>query len=467
VIESLFHPAIDGLKIIDLPLHGDNRGWFKENWRRSQFDVILGSEFEPVQQNMSFNGKRGTTRGFHAEPWNKLISVATGSVFAAWVDLRSGPNFGKTWFTTIGPGTSVYVPKGVANAYQTLEPDTTYTYLVDGYWKASSIYTMVNVGDLSLGIDWPIPLERAIISDKDLKHPPLENVTPIFTQPRILLLGAGGQIGQSLLEMFPGCVAYSRAELDVTHAESLESVPWSEFDVVINASAYTKVDNAEKMPMAATCWEVNVRALERITRYSRQNNLLLIHFSSDYVFDGDSESPYLESDTPHPINRYGLSKLIGDQLVSTLKQHYIIRTSWVIGSGKNFVKTIARCAAANRNIQVVSDQLGRLTFVDDIAKGVAHLLEWKPPAGIYNLTGSGPAQSWCDYAKEIYSLSGANPDLIEPVSSDTYAERKELASRPRFGVLDIGKFNAIGFKPSTISVSLVTYLNGLRLDIKE
>jgi dTDP-4-dehydrorhamnose reductase/dTDP-4-dehydrorhamnose 3,5-epimerase len=466
VIASKLHPLIDGLTIIELPLHGDKRGWFKENWRRNQFDTILDREFEPVQQNMSFNSQIGTTRGFHAEPWNKLISVATGSVFAAWVDLRSGTNFGKTWFTTIGPGTSVYVPKGVANAYQTLEPDTTYTYLVDGYWKASSIYTMVNLGDLSLAIDWPIPLEQAIISDKDLRHPSLEHVTPIISPPRILLLGAGGQIGQSLLEIFPNCEAHSRAELDVTHAASLESIPWSEFDVVINASAYTKVDDAEKLPMAKTCWETNVGALELITKYSRLHNLLLIHFSSDYVFDGDSESPYLESDTPNPLNRYGLSKLIGDQLVSTLKQHYIIRTSWVIGSGRNFVKTIAKCADEKKSIQVVSDQVGRLTFVNDIARGVVHLLENRPPAGIYNLTGSGPAKSWCDYAKDIYSLSGANPELVAPVSSETYAQGKELAARPKFGVLELEKFNSIGFEPDNIAASLVSYLKRLRAEVE-
>lgn len=122
--------AIDGLLIVDLPRPGDNRVWFKENWQRAKATAAGLPDFVPVQNNISFNGTRGTTRGIHAEPWDKYVSVATGSIFGAWVDLRRGPGFGTVVTHEITPSTAVFVPRGVGNAFQTLEDATAYTYLV-------------------------------------------------------------------------------------------------------------------------------------------------------------------------------------------------------------------------------------------------------------------------------------------------------------------------------------------------
>ena len=134
---------IAGLEIHDLTLHKDNRGWFKENW--------AGQALVPQQQNVSYNARRGATRGMHAEPWDKWVSVATGRVFGAWVDMRAGSDtYGETYTCEIGPDTAVFVPRGVANGFQALEDDTTYIYLVNQRYSPGGAYFSYREIDLSL-----------------------------------------------------------------------------------------------------------------------------------------------------------------------------------------------------------------------------------------------------------------------------------------------------------------------------
>ena len=193
---------IPGFLRIDLTVHGDNRGWFKENWQREKMVALGLPDFGPVQNNISFNDEVGVTRGIHAEPWDKFVSVATGRVFGAWVDLREGPSFGTVYTCEIDPSVAVYVPKGVGNAYQTLEPNTAYTYLVNDHWSPEAQYTFLNLADETVAVPWPIPLEQAILSDKDKAHPRLEQVTPFPALPaqgrRVLVTGANGQLAASL-----------------------------------------------------------------------------------------------------------------------------------------------------------------------------------------------------------------------------------------------------------------------------
>lgn len=172
--------SIPGLLEFDLAVFGDNRGWFKENYQRQKLVTLgLPEDFHIVQNNISFNQMRGVTRGVHGEPWDKFISVAYGSVFAAIVDLRSGDNFGRVETFELNPGKAIFVPKGCGNSFQTLEDNTIYTYLVNGYWSADAQYTMVNLSDPKLAIQWPIPLKQAEISDKDKAHPFISEVKPI------------------------------------------------------------------------------------------------------------------------------------------------------------------------------------------------------------------------------------------------------------------------------------------------
>lgn len=170
---------IPGFYVIDLVLNGDNRGWFKENYQRAKMEALGLPHFEIVQNNFSFNAEKGVTRGLHAEPWEKFISVASGRIFGAWVDLRKGDSFGKVFTAEITPEKAFFVPRGVANGYQTLENNITYTYLVNEHWSPDAKYAAVNLFDPTLKIDWPIGQDQAIVSEKDKNTPLLKDVTPM------------------------------------------------------------------------------------------------------------------------------------------------------------------------------------------------------------------------------------------------------------------------------------------------
>ncbi len=168
--------VINGLFEINLVVNGDNRGWFKENYQQAKLEALGLPHFESVQNNISYNVEVGVTRGLHAEPWDKFISVANGDVFGAWVDLRLGPGFGQVFTARIDPGKAIYVPRGVANGFQTLDPNVVYTYLVNDHWSPNAKYSLVNLFDPELAIDWPYKQNEAIISEKDANHPTLSSL---------------------------------------------------------------------------------------------------------------------------------------------------------------------------------------------------------------------------------------------------------------------------------------------------
>lgn len=171
--------ALPGFYEIDLVVNGDQRGWFKENYQRAKMEDLGLPNFEIVQNNISFNAEVGVTRGLHAEPWEKFISVANGRVFGAWVDLRRGESFGKVLTLEITPEKAVFVPRGVANGYQTLEPNVAYTYLVNEYWSPDTKYLSVNLFDSQLDIAWPISKDAAIVSEKDAGNPFFNDIKPM------------------------------------------------------------------------------------------------------------------------------------------------------------------------------------------------------------------------------------------------------------------------------------------------
>jgi dTDP-4-dehydrorhamnose 3,5-epimerase len=169
---------VPGLYHVALPIHTDGRGWFKESFQRAKLEAQGFPHFEVVQSNVSYNSDVGVTRGIHAEPWEKYISLAHGRAFAAIVDLRPGPGFGRVETFELHPGNAIFVPRGCGNSYQTLTADVVYTYLVNAHWSPEASYTNVNAYDPALGIAWPVPAERAIRSPKDVALPPLSAVSP-------------------------------------------------------------------------------------------------------------------------------------------------------------------------------------------------------------------------------------------------------------------------------------------------
>lgn len=455
---------IPGVLVFDLPVHGDNRGWFKENWQRQKMTALGLPDFGPVQNNISFNDSVGTTRGIHAEPWDKFISIATGRVFGAWVDLRAGESFGQVFTTELDPSTAIFIPRGVGNAFQTLEPNTAYTYLVNDHWSADaqSQYTFLNLADDTVAIDWPIPLDQAELSDKDRKHPFLADVTPM-QPPRIAVLGASGQLGHALAEALPGSGLgaadfLDQADLDLTDPASIDAFDWSRYATIINAAAYTNVDGAETTEGRELCWAINATAVAHLAKAAIANRITLVHVSSDYVFDG-TRDPHTEGEPLAPLGVYGQAKAAGDLAVETVPQHYLLRTSWVIGEGKNFVRTMASLAERGISPSVVDDQVGRLTFTTDIAAGIIHLLTHGAEYGTYNISNEGPAQSWAQIAGTVYALTGHDASQVTGISTAEYFAGKQVAPRPLKSSLDLTKIEATGFVPRDADAALAAYLH--------
>ena len=439
--------AIPGLLIIDLDVHGDNRGWFKENWQREKFTGLAPelASFQPVQNNISFN-HAGATRGLHAEPWDKLVSVAHGKIFGAWCDLREGSeSFGEVVTHEVGPETAVFVPRGVANGFQALE-ETSYCYLVNEHWSAEARYAAVN---LSI-VDWP--LEPTEISDKDKQHPDLAEVSPMPAR-RILVTGANGQLGRALKRLLTDAEFCTHADFDITHPPERN---WKQYSAIINCAAYNDVNGAENDRAAA--WAVNAEAPARLARIAAENQLTLVHVSSDYIFDGTNEV-HSEEELPSPLSAYGASKAAGDTAAQTAPQHYVIRTSWVFGDGENFMSTMRRLANKGVEPKVIHDQRGRPTFAEDLAKGIVHLLNSDADYGVYNLSNSGDTVGRDEIAMAVFIGLGHDPAEVTPVSTEQYREiAGPEAPRPKESTLALDKIEATGFKPQNWRAALALYL---------
>ena len=448
---------IPGLLVVRLDVHADARGWFRENWQREKMLAVGLPDFEPVQHNLAFNARRGTTRGVHIEPWDKLVSVVTGRVFGAWVDFRDGPGYGRSHYLEIDSSTAVFIPRGVGNSYQTLDDDVAYTYLINGHFDTSLVYPALRLDDPTVAIPWPVPLAEAVVSEKDLNNPSLADVVRL--EPRkTLVIGCRGQLGRALVAEFPDAVAVDVDELDLTDPAAVDKWPWRDFDLVLNAAAYTAVDAAEADEGRRAAWAANAVAPATLARIADRHRQTLVHFSTEYVFDG-TRPDHTEDEPLSPLGVYAQSKAAGDLAVGTAKRHYLIRTSWLVGDGGNFVRTMQRLAAEGVSPRVVDDQVGRLTFADELARATRHLLETGAAYGAYHCTGSGPPTTWADVARRVFELCGRDPADVTAVSTEEYAAGQDLAPRPRSSVMSLAKLEATGFTPRPAWEALSDYLS--------
>jgi dTDP-4-dehydrorhamnose 3,5-epimerase len=456
--ELAFHETtIPGLLIADLPVHGDSRGWFKENYQKEKMTVLGLPEFDAVQNNISFNADAGVTRGIHAEPWDKFISVGSGRIFGAWVDLRQGDSFGKVFTAELDPTKAIFVPRGVGNGFQALEDNTVYTYLVNDHWSADAQYTFLNLADETAGINWPIPLARAGLSDKDKNHPRLSEVVPMKPK-RTLITGSNGQLGRALQVEFPDAEFTDYKELDITSSNLESARNWRQYETIINAAGYTAVDKAETPEGREAAWELNAGAVANLGKIATKHSITLVHISSDYVFDG-TKTAHTEDEPFSPLGVYAQTKAAGDIAATMVPKHYITRTSWVIGDGNNFVRTMQSLAEKGIKPSVVNDQIGRLTFTDDLARGIKHLINIKAPYGTYNISGDGESASWADIAADVYELAGHSRDEVTGISTTQYYEGKsDISPRPLRSTLNLDKIKATGFVPTDWQQSLKDYL---------
>jgi dTDP-4-dehydrorhamnose reductase len=247
----------------------------------------------------------------------------------------------------------------------------------------------------------------------------------------ILITGTTGQIGGELLRLFPDALAPTRATLDLTSEASIRTcIRTHQPRWIINPAAYTAVDKAESEPALAHA--INADAPRILGEEAARIGATVLHFSTDYVFDGTKSTPYLESDPTNPISVYGASKLAGEQaLAATGAAHIILRTSWVYGAtGKNFLLTILKLAATRPELSIVADQHGAPTAAADLAGIVAQIITSpEPPSGIYHATSQGET-TWYGFATEILRLANIPPPVLPiPTSAYPTPARRPLHSR--------------------------------------
>ena len=277
--------------------------------------------------------------------------------------------------------------------------------------------------------------------------------------PNYLVTGASGQLGQCfqyLAKQFPKLRLYfvNANEVDITLTATLQSFyQVASFDGIINCAAYTQVDQAEKEPEMA--YKINVEGLKNVIAFAEEKSVSLIHFSTDYVFSGDTDQPYNEADHKDPQGVYGQSKNEGEELLlKSLCEHVIIRTSWLFSPyGNNFVKTIARLAKERTQLKVVEDQWGRPTYGLDLAKAVLHLIDNN---SIYNFpilhyANQGKC-NWKQFAAAIIKEMGIQCS-VQGVTSENYPT---LAKRPKFSVLDTERIE------QQLGIPIPTWQNSLK-----
>jgi dTDP-4-dehydrorhamnose reductase len=255
------------------------------------------------------------------------------------------------------------------------------------------------------------------------------------SKPVILILGGAGMLGTDLRALFPerSILAPSSAQLDIRDAAAVTEAA-SGADVVINAAAYTAVDEAETHEEEAHA--VNAVGAENAARAAADAGAAFVQLSTDYVFDGSAIEPYREDAPRTPMSAYGRTKAEGEERV--LAAHpspYIVRTAWLYGAaGRNFPRTMLSLAAERDTVSVVTDQVGQPTWTADLAELIATLLEVRPASGVYHATNSGKT-TWFGFARAVFERAGLDPDRVQPTDSGEFVRP---APRPAFSVLGHG-----------------------------
>lgn len=273
-----------------------------------------------------------------------------------------------------------------------------------------------------------------------------------------LIIGANGQLGQALQAQYPNAQAVDAAELDITDLAAVEAFDWSGVTTILNAAAYTNVDGAETPEGRVAAWKVNATGPANLTKVAIKNDITVVHISTDYVFDG-TQDLHTEDEAFSPLSVYGDCKAAGDIAVGFNPKHYILRTSWVIGEGKNFVRTMLGLGEKGISPTVVADQIGRLTFTSELVKAIDHLLSTTAAYGTYNVSNSGESASWADITRTIFTEAGFNALTVTDTTTAEYFEGKEnIAPRPLQSTLDLQKIQATGFTSKDWRVDLKTYI---------
>lgn len=272
-----------------------------------------------------------------------------------------------------------------------------------------------------------------------------------------LIIGANGQLGTALRAKYPGARSADVGELDITNLKSVANFDWSKIKVILNAASYTNVDGAETAEGRIAAWLVNATAVSHLVQAAQQHDLTLVHISTDYVFDGTQDN-HAEDEPYSPLGVYAQTKAAGDIAVSLAPRHYLLRTSWVIGDGPNFVRTMLDLGAKGVNPTVVADQVGRLTFTSTLVQAIDHLLSTQAAYGTYNVSNGGQPASWADITREIFKAAGYDLTVTDTTTAEYFANKPGVAPRPLQSALLLDKIKAAGFTPPDWHEDLVNYI---------
>ncbi len=276
----------------------------------------------------------------------------------------------------------------------------------------------------------------------------------------ILVTGCNGQLGRALRKILPKnkAIFIDRDDLDITDKKTVEDFFQKiKPKIVIHTAAFTDVDGSESD--SKTAFRVNEQGTKNIAESCQKLKAVLVYISTDYIFDGQKKSPYKETDKPHPLSVYGDSKLAGEkQVQKTLKNYYIVRTSWLYGEGKNFVQTILKLAQEKKELKVIDDQIGSPTYALDLAGAIWQLSQKKPAFGIYHMTNFGKC-SWCQFAREIIDIKKLKTKIIPITSKEWQQIKSDAAPRPKYSILSKEKIKRLG-------INLQDWQKGLREYLK-
>lgn len=445
--------------ILEPQRFGDERGYF-ESITKEQLEEL---GFNGIYQVSNSKSGKGIVRGLHfqQDPYcqAKVVRCHQGGVLDVVVDMRrDSETYGQYTSVELTPenGRMLYVPRGFAHGFVALKEDTLFEYYVDNKYMPR-LEGGILWNDSELGINWDEIFEKygitePVLSAKDRDRETLKECETKFQRKnkKYLVTGYNGQLGYDIVRELKergeeDILAVDINEMDITNREQvMKIVKDYNPDVVFHCAAWTAVDKAEDMEEAVR--KVNVEGTENLTDASIEVGAKIVYMSTDYVFDGEKEGLYNETDIPNPKSVYGLTKYEGEEKVRKNPNHFITRISWVFGvNGNNFIKTMLKLADNHDELNVVDDQIGSPTYTVDLAKLLVEMAQ-TDKYGTYHVNNDGYC-SWAEFAKYIME-SNNKTTIINPVSTEEYLEitGTKQAYRPRNSKLSKEKLVEAGFE---------------------
>lgn len=444
--------------ILEPDKFGDDRGYYSPFFTEKDYkNNELGNLMHGVVQGARSLSAKGIVRGLHFQKdplcQAKLVECLNGAVLDIVVDMRKDSETYKKWTSvelTPENGRQLLIPRGFAHGFVSLKDNTLFQYLVDSDYAPSHEDGLL-WNDPEIGIDWQFEkygISNPLLSEKDINRKPYHiDETCFYKKKRYLVTGVNGQLGYDIVKELNKRGIYDILKLDIDDMDITDKRIVNKImmeykpEIVFHCAAWTNVDGAEDNE--EICYSVNVDGTKNIIDACRNIGAKLFYISSDYVFDGNKDGLYEITDEVNPIGVYGKSKAEGEEIVKSYNKSFIIRTSWVFGiNGKNFVKTMLKLALNNKEINVVSDQIGSPTYTADLAKILVDMSE-TDKYGIYHINNEGYC-TWAELAKYIFESNKKDVKINEILSSEypTKAKRPLNSRLSKKSLLDNG-FNLL------------------------